>query len=75
MWVVSMRRRAGIFIVVVLVVAILAAAGTACLADSASVTVQVTVPRLIHVSGDAVGHPNINVVRLDSAGSVTYVAP
>jgi len=70
-----MRRRAGIFVVFVLVVAILAAAGTACLADSASVTVQVTVPRLIYVSGNAVSHSNIGVVRLDTPASITYVAP
>jgi len=70
-----MGRRAGIFVVFVLVVAILAAAGTACLADSASVTVQVTVPRLIYVSGNAVSHSNIGVVRLDTPASITYVAP
>lgn len=70
-----MRRRAGIFIICFLIVATIALAGTVCLAQSASVTVRVTVTSAIHVSGNGLGSSNVKVFRLDSPDSVTYVAP
>ena len=70
-----MRCRVGIFVICLMIVAALALAGSVCLAYNASVTVQVTVPRLIHVSGNGVGRSNVEVVRLDGPESVTYVVP
>jgi hypothetical protein len=70
-----MRRRAGILVICFIIVTTLVLAGTVCIAQSASVTVKVTVSRSIHVSGDGVATSNIRVVRLGSPASITYVAP
>jgi hypothetical protein len=70
-----MRRRAGILVICFLIVTALALAGTVCMAQTASVTVKVTVSSSIHVSDNGVGTSNIKVVRLDSPARITYVAP
>ncbi len=44
-------------------------------AQGASVTVSATVARTIHVSGTDSGRGNVNTVRMENPGSITFVAP
>jgi hypothetical protein len=70
-----MRRRVVFFTICLAVIAVLALTGTVCLAQTASVTVSVTVARAIHVTGNTPGRASVRVVALDGLNRVTFVAP
>jgi len=70
-----MRRRVVVLTICFTVIAILALACTASLAQTASVSVSVKVARSIHVSGNEPGRASVKVVQVTTPDLITYVSP
>lgn len=69
-----MRRRFCSIATCLLILALLAPAGNACLADSSAVSVSVTIAPTMHVAGAFASRSNVGVARHVEGNLVTFIA-